>query len=280
MEDEMKKATQTEENVEFSIKRDDFVETFFKKGAEFASELIVELDELREDNKRLSTENAALRNQLASDDAIRELLKKIEVLEQEKHKLSNYAETVAETKDDYAGRYAEVEKELDSMANLYVALYQLHATLDQQEILGVIEQLLAQFVGAGSFAIYLQRNIGDSQMLIPIHAYHCNKAVGTQIKWNEGPIGEAAATQIFSTMRMENIKKGDPLACIPMVLNDKTIGVIAIMGFFEQKDSFVDIDFEFFKLLATHSASAIVASGLMAHDGKGVESSLANYERL
>ena len=263
----------------FTEKQKDFLETFFRRGAEFASELIRELESLRSRQEALTRENAELRHQLASDDAVRELLRKIEQLETEKKRLTGHAqEAVAESRD-FAGRYAEVEKELDTMAKLYVALYQLHATLSPREVLGVIEQLLAQFVGAGSFVIYLRRRDGAEKRLCPVHAYHFDHAAGTQVPWNEGPIGEAAATKLPWVADLENWTEGTPLACVPMIFGDETIGVIAIMKLFEQKREFVDIDFEFFKLLAVHSASAIVGSGLMARAG-GIEPGLEIYERL
>ena len=74
-------------------------------------------------------------------------------------------------------------------------------------------------------------------------------------------------------------KADEPLACIPMVFGTDTVGVISIERFFEQKTNFEDIDFEFFKLLAVHSASAIVGSGLMACVGS-VGSSLESYPKL
>jgi hypothetical protein len=264
---------------ELSKEQKDFFDTFFRRGQEFTSELIAELESLRKKHDLLSRENVELRHQLASDDAIRDLLKKIDHLEHEKKKLQNNASDAEAETEDYVGRYAEIEKELDAMASLYVALYQLHATLSPTEVLGVIEQLLAQFIGAGSFVIYLRRQAGQALVLDPVHAYHCNDAAGVQIEWNEGPVGEAAATQLHSVANLEQRKPGTPLACIPMVLEDETIGVIAIMKFFEQKTEFVEIDFEFFKLLAIHSASAIVGSGLMAQAG-GIEPSLESYERL
>jgi GAF domain-containing protein len=77
----------------------------------------------------------------------------------------------------------------------------------------------------------------------------------------------------------ESRSEGTPLACIPMVFGNQTVGVISILDFFEQKQSFEDIDFEFFKLLATHSASAIVAAGLMANaDSMGT--GLKQYQGL
>ncbi len=261
------------------LKRKDFFDSFFKKGAEFATELISELESLRKNAAMLNEENLALRHQLASDDAIRDLLTKIETLETEKNSLQGRAESAIEKKEDYAGRYSEVEQELDTMASLYVALYQLHATLAPQEVLGVIEQLLAQFIGAGSFVIYLQRTPKGNKTLEPVYAYHCDDLPGKQVAWDEGPIGEAASTQVHAVADPSSRKPGEPLACIPMVLSGETIGVIAIMDFFEQKKEFIDTDFEFFKLLAVHSASAIVGSGLMAR-AEGISSSLESYQYL
>ena len=273
-----KRTDDTLTNVNFDFERGEFVEKFFKKGAEFTSQLIGELKRLQDRAERLKSENAELRHHLASEEAIRELLEKIDRLENEKQQLSQHVEGETRKNDDYAARYAEVERELDTMANLYVALSQLHSKFEPKEMLGVIEQLLAQFIGVGSFIIYLRRDSGKSLMLEPVHAYHC-RDVGGLISWNEGAVGEAAASQMNFVADLEGRDGASPIACIPMVFGDETIGVISILDFFEQKKQFEAIDFEFFKLLATHSASAIVAAGLMANaDSMGT--GLRQYERL
>lgn len=259
-------------------KRGDFVETFFRKGAEFTSQLISELESIQKESERLKLENAELKHHLASEEAIRELMQKIDKLEAEKQKLNLNIQHETEKIEDFQSRYAEVEKELDTMANLYVALSQLHSKFEPKEMLGVIEQLLAQFVGAGSFVIYLRRFIGDERVLVPVHAYHCDHSLDA-VQWNDGPVGETAATQMHSVADPGRRTNGAPLACIPMVFGEDTVGVIAILDFFEQKSEFEEIDFEFFKLLAVHSASAIVAAGLMVN-ANSMGASLEQYERL
>ena len=87
MDDAKKRAATTDDGVDLSVQGKDFFETFFKKGAEFTSGLIVELEALRKHAAKIAQENIELRHQLASDDAIRELLDKIEYLENEKKKL-------------------------------------------------------------------------------------------------------------------------------------------------------------------------------------------------
>ncbi|MDD5308165.1 MAG: GAF domain-containing protein [Deltaproteobacteria bacterium] len=264
---------------DLTARREEFLETFFRKGAEFAAELLAEMEKIRGENKALSDENAALRRQLASDDAIRDLLSKIEVLENEKAALFHKVHGAKDCGGDLVDKYAEVEKELDAMANLYVASYQLHATLEPQEVLGVIEQLLAQLVGTKSFAIYLRREDAGALFLVPVHAYHCDTAAGTRTAWGEGPIGEAAETQVQYVADPRRKLNGAPLACIPMVLGRTTVGVIAIFELFEQKTEFVRIDFELFKLLALHAASAIVGAGLFTRAG-GVGGALDVYRQL
>ena len=263
---------------DFDFERGEFVETFFRKGAEFTSKLLAELKSLQSYTERLKDENAELRHHLASEEAIRELLEKIDNLEQEKARLKAHVKDENERKVNFEEKYAEVERELDTMANLYVVLSQLHSKFEPKEMLGVIEQLLAQFIGVGSFVIYLRRDNGKNRYLAPVHAYHCDN-VGEMIAWGEGAIGETAETQMHYVPESGARKEGEPLACIPMVFGEETVGVISILDFFEQKRSFEDIDFEFFKLLATHSASAIVAAGLMANaDSMGT--GLKQYERL
>ena len=279
MSEESKRVVELGDLAHLSSERGEFVEIFFRKGAEFASEIITELEQIKKEYDKLSKENAELKHHLASDNAIRDLLAKIETLEREKTSLLNCINSDEEENRNFTTRYAEVERELNNMASLYVALYQLHARLEPREVLGVIEQLLAQFVGAGSFIIYLSRENNEGKSLVPVHAYHCHENARKQIPWNEGPIGEAAATAVYSVADPKTAKKGDPLACIPMISGEDVVGVIAILGFFEQKEEFVEIDFEFFKLLSIHSASAVVAAGLM-YRASSLSLGLDQYERI
>ncbi|MCU0662987.1 MAG: GAF domain-containing protein [Myxococcota bacterium] len=261
-----------------SLRKEDFIETFFRRGAEFATELISELQSLRRQTSQLQEENLELRHHLASDDAIRELLHKIEALESEKDHLRSNAASTKDQNQDFAAMYVAVEKELDALANLYFASYQIHSTLDPQTVLGTIEQLLAQLVGTSSFVIYLARQIEGERVFVPIHAYHCSPRQ-SRIRATDGPIGEAARDQVHSVVDPGSRKEEDPIACIPMVLGNETIGVIAIYSLFEQKNHFVDIDFELFKMLSLHGASAIVGSGLMAQAGS-TEAGLRTYPSL
>ena len=53
-----------------------------------------------------------------------------------------------------------------------------------------------------------------------------------------------------------------PIACIPLRVQDRPIGAIAIYSLLEQKETFTPLDHELFTLLAGHAATAIFAAQL------------------
>ncbi|MGH7328107.1 MAG: GAF domain-containing protein, partial [Polyangiaceae bacterium] len=89
------------------MQRDTFVHTFFKKGAEFTEDLLRENERLRKEVVDVEEQNTKLRTQLKSDQAMRELLKKIELLEKEKHKLLTQVHEVEAVSTRFSTRYAE-----------------------------------------------------------------------------------------------------------------------------------------------------------------------------
>jgi hypothetical protein len=250
---------------DLNARSEEFLETFFRKGAEFTEQLLQEVQRSRGEIARLKEENIKLRSQLASDDAVRDLLVKVKELEEEKRSIRETADNVVREYRDYEGRYMEMEQELDQMANLYVASAQLHVAMDPSEVFSVIEQMLMQFVGAAKIGIFLRRGTDDAPALVPVHAFHCDAIKGSRIEWNQGSIGECAATQVSYVMEPGSTSaQGAPIACIPLLFGTTTIGVIAIYGLLEQKKNFVRVDYELFRLLAEHSSSAIIGSGLFS----------------
>src|SRR5580704_5423488 len=140
---------------QLKMQRDSFVHTFFKKGAEFTEELLRENERLRKAIGELEGENASLRTQLASDEAIRDLLRKIESLESEKSTLLSHVNEAEAISTRFLNRHAQIEEELSNLANLHVASWHLHSTLKLPLVVRHLRELLAQLVGARSFVLYL-----------------------------------------------------------------------------------------------------------------------------
>ncbi|MGZ3453115.1 MAG: GAF domain-containing protein [Polyangiales bacterium] len=247
--------------------RESFIQTFFKKGAELTEELLREDTRLRSRVRELEAENAVLRAQVASDDAIRDLLTKIQHLEKEKKDLLSRITDAQASGAQFSSRFAEIEAENAQLASLYVASHQLHSTLDLRSIVRQLKELLAQFVGARAFAVYLVDE--GKKELVPIAS---EGAFGVDVK--RIPMGQGIAGTAVASGHAEWIE-GDatagtpdhPAAAIPLLLQGRAVGAIVVFSTFEQKREFVEVDFELFKLLGAHAASALVASRLFQEHG-------------
>ncbi len=245
-------------------KRDAFLHTFFKRGAELTDEIVHDNRRLREELAKLEAENTELKTQLASDRAIRDLLTKIEHLEREKARLLSTVRESEEITGRITNRFSEVESELESFANLYVASFQLHLTPDVGAVVRHIKELLEQLVGARSLAVYF---VDEPR--------RCLEAVATAgvdagsvptIPLHEGQPGgevQAAVERAFLT-GVARVAEGEnpprPAACVPLILGERSLGVIVIYDLLEQKRRFVTVDRELFKLLGAHAAAAIVGA--------------------
>jgi hypothetical protein len=251
--------------------RDAFIQQFFRKGAQLTQELLEENERLRARITEIEADSARLRAHLASDEAIRELLRKIEQLEKEKQDLVSCSAKMAEVSDRFSTRHAEVESELANLANLYVATSQLHGAHSVRGVLRNLKELLAQFVGAAAFGVYLLSDAGDE--LVAVATEGVNAAEASRLPLAEGPVGKAFSKGeiVYGTRRdLARGDLGDPAAAIPLSMDGRTVGVIAIYGMLEQKTEFVNIDVEIFKLLGSQAVPALVSARLFAERGRKV----------
>ena len=202
--------------VDLVRERETFVRSFLKKGVELTEELLHENVELRDETARLRHENARLRAQVASDDAIRNLLSKIEDLEVEKKALLVRSEELAEAQASDEGRYVEIERELNDLANLYVASYQLHASLSVRRVTRHLLDMVGQLVGAFSFAIYVVE--GEAGVVRPIASEKVSPDELLTVPLGEGPVGEACLTGIaLIPDKLSNGSIGSPMAIVPLL---------------------------------------------------------------
>ncbi|HEY3592592.1 MAG TPA: GAF domain-containing protein [Polyangiaceae bacterium] len=257
---------------ELKKERDAFIQSFFQKGAQLTQDLVNENARLRHHIAELERDNAQLMAQVKSDDAIRELLRKIEGLEKEKdHLLSHYRKAEAE-QSRVVGEYAEIEGELANFANLYVASHQLYSSLGFAATARRIKELLEQLMGARMFGVYLASS--DGRKLVPIVTDGIDHPKAIPIRPDDGGLGEAFTT---GTPRIE---KGDlthgsmerPVALVPIKTEEKVIGVLAVFATLEQKPKFLPVDFELFKLLGAHAGGALIGARLFAEAGQKIPS--------
>jgi len=156
----------------------------------------------------------------------------------------------------YAARYVEVEQQNTNLANLYVASYQLHGTLDRERVLGAIKEIVINLIGSEELAVWeLDR---DFDGLVLIDSFGIDVA-----RWAALPLDTSNVVSKVATTGETYIAGPSThydknlIACIPLKLDERVIGVIGIFSLLQQKSGFEAVDFELFDLLATHGATAL-----------------------
>jgi hypothetical protein len=237
----------------------------FSRGAKLTEEFVREVELLQDRLRILEAENAGLRAKVEADEAIRDLLAKIERLESEKRELVSRFHRVEEVNSEFTARVQEVESEFANLANLFVASNQLHSSLSPRGVTRRIKEVLAQLVGAERYCMYLANS--DSTELIPIAYEGVAGSSLTPVKIADSELGEALLKGAASVSDHDPTQGSitRPAAIIPLTVDEKTVGVIAIFSTLAQKKRFDTVDFELFKLLGQHAAAALVSASLFAH---------------
>lgn len=248
--------------------RDEFLQNF-SRSARLTEQFVRDYEGLADRVNQLEEENASLRAKVEADDAIRELLKKIEELEREKTDLLSRYREVERTSHGLSERFNAFEDEFSNLANLFVASNQLHSSLSPRRVTRRIKEVLAQLVGAERYAVYLIN--AEGTQLVPI--------ASEGVSGDELPPLSVESERVSHVMRTGSAfinedadpSEGtldNPPAMIPLRIDDETIGVITIFATLSQKKSFAHIDFELFKLLGQHAAAALVSASLHAQTGR------------
>jgi len=226
---------------------------------------VEEFESLQHRMQELQSENAKLRATIEADDAIRELIRKIEALESEKMELLSHYRRVEEVTSDFDARFHEMEADFANLANLFVASNSLHSSLSPRAVTRRIKEVLEQLVGAEKFGIYLVTHEGRG--LAPIVVVGLGPDDPSAESLISGPVGEVARSGVAhidddADPSLGTVEK--PPAVFPLQIDDDIVGVVAIFRSFGQKTKFSTVDFELFKLLGQHAAAALMSSGLFA----------------
>jgi putative methionine-R-sulfoxide reductase with GAF domain len=261
---EDKKLSESNAPPDLKSERDRFVKSF-TRGSRLTDEFIQDYERLLDRLAAMETENANLRAQVAADRAVRDLVQKIEMLEAEKSDLLSRTHRAEAINTQFTTRVQEVESEFSNLANLYVASNQLHSSLSPRGVTRRIKEVLAQLVGAERYSMYLANQ--DATELVPIAS--------------EGvPGGDLLPVLVAGSRLGDVLTKGEaaveedvdpsrggldrPAAVIPLVVDERVVGVIAIFSTLSQKTRFDAVDFELFRLLGQHAAQALVSASLFA----------------
>ncbi len=235
------------------------------KGSRLTEEFIRELEKMRSRAHELEQENARLRAQLEADDAVRELLGKIERLESEKNELLSRFAAAEEASNEFDSRRREFESEFANLANLFVASNQIHASMSPRGVTRRIKEVLAQLVGAESYAMYMVDNQNEELVPIASEGLPAERLAPLSMRGTRlGEVARSGSAFVDEEVDSSTVNFEQPPAILPLAIDDRVVGVIAIFSTLAQKTRFDTTDFELFKLLGQHAASALVSASLFA----------------
>jgi hypothetical protein len=236
--------------------------TMFRRGAEFTRELVEENARLRRTLLELETRQQDAARDPKEWERLREdLIERIEGLESERRDALERLRALEEENRSFAQRFLTIEEENNNLANLYVASFQLHSTLDLEEVLRIVVEIVINLVGAEVFCVYVLDE--RTRQLEPVAVEGRERSAFAPIPLGEGAIGAAVEQgEIVYREDRGDVQPEAPLVCIPLCVGSRPIGAIALFGLLVQKQRFTPLDHELFVLLGGHAATAMLAAQL------------------
>jgi hypothetical protein len=209
---------------------------------------------LQEESAWLSAEQRRLRNQVA------DLREQMERHEAARHDLEGRLRLAEDENHRFSQEYLAVEQQNSNLANLYVASYQLHGTLDRKVVLATIQEIVANLVGSEEMALFELEPQGSTLSLIA--SFGIAPGPYRQIPLGHGLIGRAVRRGSVHVVQHDGREGASPeeehlSACIPLKLDGRVTGALALFRLLPHKESFQPLDSELFDLLATQAAVAL-----------------------
>ena len=169
-------------------------------------------------------------------------------------KLRAELENVASENEQYLERYQQIEIHSSNLANLYVASYQLHTSIDRESVLKAIQEIVANLVGSEQVAVF---------EIAPTGAFALSAAFGvdnqrlTRFTLGDGPIAQRVRSGQIYVNPTATAGQDQITACIPLSIGASIFGAILIFRLLDHKPTLQPVDHEIFDLLAVHAATAL-----------------------
>ena len=182
--------------------------------------------------------------------------------EQEQSDLKRRLAEIEAENRQYSSQYLEVEHQNNNLANLYVASYQLHGTMDREEVVAAIQEIVINLIGSEEFAI-----VGADEQLTPYALFGVKPHELAGLSPEMGIIKQARTEQrTLALMRGMPTDSTRVRVCIPLQVGETTHGYVLIFNFLPQKEDLQPLDHELFSLVGTQAAAALFASELVTRE--------------
>lgn len=157
--------------------------------------------------------------------------------------------------------FVTVQDQISDLANLYIAVSRITGTLERDKVVSAIEEVIINIVGSEELAIF--ELDGETLRLVASHGVPDDEL--RKVPLGDGSIiGRVAAggdPYIQLAEAPSESCAGLPVnACIPMTVDGRITGVIAVFRLLQQKARLTESDVELLNVLGTHGGTALSAA--------------------
>lgn len=205
---------------------------------------------------------------------LEELAKANETLRAELDNMRNRVDLIEHDNQDLLDRCSDAESAHFRFVNLYVASQRLSSTLDLEEILEAIQEIVVNLVGSEQFGLFFISEESEETPLV----------LATEVVVGESNIPRPPTShpRIQAALRDGSLYVAEhcdsnPVAVIPLRMESTVLGVIVLYGVLPQKSRFNETDIALFDLLANSAGKAFYAA--VMHIAGGTSPDLASFLR-
>ena len=165
---------------------------------------------------------------------------------------------------ELASRLVDSEHQGGRLMNLYVATYQLHATLDPAEVQATIAEIAINLLGAEQFVLLLRRDEGESYEIALLEGMYDGVLPLYDGETYKGGDPMVDQTLKDGVLRLGPTGESQALAAVPLRVQNEIVGALVLLKLLDHKPILRAEDRDLLDLLSAHAASAMFAARLFA----------------
>lgn len=168
---------------------------------------------------------------------------------------------------ELSSRLVDSEHHAGRLMNLYVATFQLHATLDPEEVQETIAEIAINLLGAERFVLLLRKEEEGTGNECEVAFSHGDDDAFSGLYSGGRYVGGDAmvdSTLEDGVLRIGPEQGSSALAAVPLRVQDSIVGALVLLKLFDHKPVLRPEDRDLLDLLSAHAASALFAARLFA----------------
>jgi GAF domain-containing protein len=165
---------------------------------------------------------------------------------------------------ELASRLVDSEHQGGRLMNLYVATYQLHATLDPAEVQATIAEIAINLLGAEQFILLLRKDDAADYEIALLEGMYDGAEAPYDGESYAGGDAMVDSTLRDGVLRLGPTPDSQALAAVPLRVQNEIVGALVLLKLLDHKPILRAEDRDLLDLLSAHAASAMFAARLFA----------------